>query len=141
MFPNHKNAATGKTTTSTATHGMAMLFDDIYLASNPDSNIIKSDLFIDQYRNFVWLKRLSSLAKTEGDWSQFNQGKLEQSFIIAATSMLFERFIRNVRGSNIANKVWPLKKIKLLSSVHTEVKRLSLFVDNPESDNQIPDFK
>lgn len=59
MFPNHKNAATGKTTTSTATHGMAMLFDSIYLASNPDSNIIKSDLLIDQYRNFVWLKRLS----------------------------------------------------------------------------------
>lgn len=55
--------------------------------------------------------------------------------------MLFERFIRNVRGSNIVNKVWPLKKIKLVSSVYTEVKTLSLFVDNPESDNQIPDFK
>lgn len=81
------------------------------------------------------------MAKREGGWSQFNQGKLEQSFIIAATSMLFERFIRNVRGSNIVNKVWPLKKIKLLSSVYTEVKTLSLFVDNPESDNQIPDFK
>ena len=45
MFPNHKNAATGKTTTSIATHGMAMLFDSIYLASNPDSNITKSFIY------------------------------------------------------------------------------------------------
>ena len=104
MFPNHKNAATGKTTTSTATHGMAMLFDDIYLASNPDSNIIKSDLFIDQYRNFVWLKRLSSLAKTEGGWSQFNQGKLEQSFIIAATLCFLKDLLEMLEAQTLLIK-------------------------------------